>query len=489
MKLNKSIHVIAICLVINTITGCSEWLDYTPKDQQIENQQFSSRQGFYAAVNGVYNRLTSTILYGENLTYGALDCMGKRYNTGTDNTRTAYLWAQYDYTNKSISANINYIWGNAYATILNVNVILKNLETRKNILSTKDYQVIKGDLLSLRAFLHLDMLRLFGPVYSRKADALAIPYNDSEDAKSYTILSAKDIIYNHLIPDLTEAEKTLKEADPVLTEGVLSSDSENGDNFLRYRQLRLNYYATVLLKARAYLWAGDKKNAAIEARKITDDPQIKSRFPFVNPDKLLGNTTDPDRAFSTEVLFGFYNTNKSNIYISTFDGANLSQNSLLQPRGNYIDLLYSKADYRYASLWTQYGEFYNLVKYKGISIDLKKPPFYTYLMPLIHLSEAYYIASEALIETDPGAAITYLNTILNARGLTQIAANTQASAVIEEIQKEYMREMIGEGQIFFMMKRFYLGMADIYNAESTNNVVASEARYVLPLPESEQTNR
>lgn len=52
-----------------------------------------------------------------------------------------------------------------------------------------------------------------------------------------------------------------------------------------------------------------------------------------------------------------------------------------------------------------------------------------------------------------------------------------------------MREMIGEGQIFFMMKRFYLGMADIYNAESTNNVVASEARYVLPLPESEQTNR
>ena len=48
---------------------------------------------------------------------------------------------------------------------------------------------------------------------------------------------------------------------------------------MRYRQLRLNYYATVLLTARAYLWGGDYGNALTEARKLTDDPQVREFFP------------------------------------------------------------------------------------------------------------------------------------------------------------------------------------------------------------------
>ena len=69
---------------------------------------------------------------------------------------------------------------------------------------------------------------------------------------------------------------------------------------MRYRQLRLNYYATVLLTARAYLWGGDYGNALTEARKLTDDPQVREFFPVVESGKLLGNSSDPDRMFSTE---------------------------------------------------------------------------------------------------------------------------------------------------------------------------------------------
>ena len=52
-----------------------------------------------------------------------------------------------------------------------------------------------------------------------------------------------------------------------------------------------------------------------------------------------------------------------------------------------------------------------------------------------------------------------------------------------------MREFLGEGQIFYMFKRNYISMKDLYNADNTSTVAASNARYVLPLPVSEQENR
>ena len=49
--------------------SCTDWLDYKPSDKQSEEQQFSSKDGFYAAVNGVYNRMSGNSLYGKYLSY------------------------------------------------------------------------------------------------------------------------------------------------------------------------------------------------------------------------------------------------------------------------------------------------------------------------------------------------------------------------------------------------------------------------------------
>ena len=490
MKLTRVIYIFVIAVFTGVLSSCSDWLDYTPKDKSTADQQFASRDGFYAAVNGVYNRLISSTLYGSNLSYGMLDVMARRYASGTNTESDYYKWANYSYTDDDFSATLSNIWSGAYAAILNANVILKYVDEQEGILSQDDVNLIKGDLLALRAFLHFDMLRLFGPVYSREPEASAIPYNDSAEGKTYEILTAKDVIFNHLIPDLNEAEKCLTEVDPVLTEGVLNENNENGDNYMRYRQLRLNYYAVALLKARAYLWAGDMTNALTEARKITDDAKVKEFFPFVNSDKLLGNTYDPDRVFSSEILFGFYNADRDYIYTSYFDGANLSSSSnLLQPRASYLETLFTNtADYRYQSQWSAQGNLFNFVKYKAISYD-ESAPFYATFMPLMHVSEAYYIASEALINTDLSASISYLNVILKARGISELSENASAADVSNEIKLEYMKELCGEGQIFYMFKRNYLTITGVYNGDNTSSISASTARYVVPLPTSEQENR
>lgn len=504
MKLKKYIYTLFAFCLLGMFSGCSDWLDYQPKDKETEDQTFSSKKGFYTAVNGVYNRLVEDALYGKNLTYGLIDIMGRRYATSSSlkysisgvEDFNATLISNHTYSDIDLSDAIEMIWEDMYAAILNINVILDNAEQKKgSVLIEKDYNLIKGDMLSLRAFLHFDLLRIFGPVYSRNPEQLSIPYNDTREAQVYDLLSAKSIIYDHILPDLNAAEECLSQSDPVITEGPLASTVEDEDNYTRYRQLRMNYYATILLKARVYLWAGDKENALAEARKLTDNAQVKEFFPFVDPDKLLGNTVDPDRTFSTEVLFGFYDSGRNTIYTSYFDAANLSSSVLLQPRSGYVTQLYNNtADYRYQSQWTISGNSNSLVKYKAL--DLKEEdiedgiyPFYTYFMPLMHLSEAYYIAAECLLDTDVQGAINYMNTIMAARGRIALDQDLSASDVLEQIKQEYMREMAGEGQVFYMLKRFFQRFSGVYNATNTSTKNASDAVYVVPLPESELINR
>lgn len=505
MKLKKYLYTLIVLCTMGAFTGCSDWLDYTPKDKETEDQTFSSKQGFYTAVNGVYNRLIDDVMYGKNLTYGMLDLMGKRYNVPDrlqysvgSSSLNASVIAGYSYSDIDFSPIIESIWEEAYSTILNINVILDNAEQRRGtVLNEDDYNLIKGDLLALRAFLHFDLLRLFGPVYSRNPDQLCIVYNNSRTAQAYSQLSARSIIYDHLIPDLNAAEECLAEYDPVVTEGPLASTVEDEDNYARYRQLRLNYYAVLLLKARVYLWAGDTANALAEAQKLTDDPQVATWFPFVNSDELLGGQR-PDRTFSTECLFGFYDSGRNTIYTSYFDGANLTATVLLQPRSGYVSTLFANGnqtnlgDYRYMSQWTANTNYF--IKYREIEltdeeIEESSYPFYTYFMPLMHLSEAYYIAAECLRDTDPGKARDYMDTIMAARGRQPLDANITSDALLEEIKLEYLRETYGEGQAFYMFKRFFQNIGGAQNGQNTSTYAASDARYVLPLPESELINR
>ena len=48
--------------------------------------------------------------------------------------------------------------------------------------------MMKGEALGLRAFLHFDLLRLYGPVYSVTPTGKAIPYRTSFDQKATPVL-------------------------------------------------------------------------------------------------------------------------------------------------------------------------------------------------------------------------------------------------------------------------------------------------------------
>ena len=92
---------------------------------------------------------------------------------------------------------MNETWNKAYSLILNCNLLLENLENPEVKFTGDNYKVIKGETLALRAMLHFDLLRLFGPVYSRNKELPAIPYYKKYSVTPNAVLSASEVAVHH----------------------------------------------------------------------------------------------------------------------------------------------------------------------------------------------------------------------------------------------------------------------------------------------------
>ena len=477
-------NMIWIGLVLACGAGCSDFLDVQPKDKQSEKQLFSTRGGFYMAVNGIYNKVASTALYGKNLSYELVDVISKRYSPLQANTYLTAL-SSFDYVDNSVQTGLSNTWTAAYNTILNCNVVLDNLEECDGILLTPEYRMLKGEMLALRAFLHFDMLRLFGPVYKNHPEAAAIPYNESARVSALPLLTADSVMHEKILRDLDESESLLADSDPVIEGGPMASLENDQDVYLRYRQLRMNYYAVLALKARVYLYAGEPGKALEMARKLLADAKVNEHFPAVDPNKLLANQSNPDRVFSTEVLAGIYKKDRKDIYTGYFDSEQAG-NNYLHPRKDFVNTnLFAgeTQDYRFQTWWqvaSGVGESGHVfIKYKGIDKptgDTEAEYFYAVFMSLIRLSEVYYIAAES----EPVLADKYewLNRMRTRRGLPVLGVVSEED-FMKRLRMEYLREFLGEGQIFYLYKRLNKSMYNgAYPIEMTG-------KYVVPLPDSE----
>lgn len=484
-------NILALVLFLFMGNACSDFLDVQPKDKQTDKQLYATKGGFYAASNGTYNKLTSSSLYGKTLTYEMIDVLSKRYAPQTNNT---YLTAldTWNYADTQVESRISATWSTAFNTIMNCNFVLDNIEKQDGILTEKEAKIMRGEMLAMRAFLHFDMLRLFGPMLEISDEDISIPYNESTTVQVLELLPAKTVLNEKILKDLEEAEALLKGNDPVITEGPLAFMPEDKDGLqLHYRQMRFNYYSVLALKARVYLYAKDKEKALAAAKVLLDDPTVHTHFPAVDPNKLLANSTTPDRLFSTESFMGMYVKTMKDIFTYNFDPDN-SRTNLLKPRANFVTTQLFQgetADYRYQSQWQQStsvgvsGEV--LVKYKGI-IDENNKLFYGTFFPLIRLSELYLIAAES--ESDISDGAVWLNKFRATRGVPDKTIASEAE-LMTALRLEYLKEFHGEGQIFYMYKRMNVNIVSAENGYNTSTYGTNAARFVVPVPASEIENR
>ena len=475
--------------------GCNSWLEIQPEDRILEDDLFVDAKGFLKALNGVYSQMNSTSLYGTNLTMGMLDVMAQYYNADAIDNHTYQLYAGYEYSQSGYKSRLSSIWSNLYELIANCNVIIEKCGDGNSLLSKTDWSIFKGEALALRAMMHFDLLRMYGPVYREETKSTrCMPYMVSADRKVQPLMSAETVLDN-IIGDLKEAEGLLKDEDPVITEGAKNYSDVSGNNALSYRQYRLNYFAVKALLARAYLWGNDRAAAKQYAMDVIEACQQEETglFPFVTHEALFERNGYPDRVFSTEVLFATYNTSRVTNYNSIF-ASTLSATQLLTLAGgfggNRMNELYDdENDYR-RNLWAtavvSSNEVLYFEKYRDVSDTKDISAAYRYMIPLIRLSEMYLIAAECT-DNVADAARLYLNKLRFHRGCIDLQP-TGPEVLQEMITAEFRREFIGEGQMFFYYKR--KGMDYIPEGKNdSGNLQMELANYVFPLPDSETSQR
>ncbi|MDI3321447.1 RagB/SusD family nutrient uptake outer membrane protein [Pinibacter soli] len=483
--------LILISMLFAGLTSCKKWLEISPKSQISANKLFESEQGFKDALIGNYLLMTNTSTYGFENNVGFVDALGQQYYIATS-SNPYYYASLYQYDQLTVVPKIENIWAGNYNVIANLNNLIENIDQKKSMLHPANYAFIKGESVGLRAFLHFDLLRLFG--YGNLANdpskltTKILPYV-TKYSKAKTIPVTISDYIDSLKKDLNTAEALLAPYDSItLKKNTL--EIPNTDLFYNDRRGRFNYFAVKATQARLYLWTGEYDKAIAAANKvITGGMQNLVTF-------HSGNINDPnpvnkDYTFSTEHVFSLnvqnlYDIVKPFIQQYALDGININY-SRLNHNGTVANNLYETAtkpnmslsDYRYKELYNKVSTTdFLLLKFTYVTNSTFKDR-----MPIIKLPEMFYVLAEANNETGNQAnAVNYLNTVRINRGISSsynLTTNISKDSVTNEIEKEYRKEFVSEGQLFYYYKR--RGKAGI---PGTSKFMDNSV-YVLPLPQKE----
>ena len=467
----KKIVYILMSVVLLSTTSCEGFLNITPDGQAKRDELLSTKQGIEDALYGAYSQMRSQSLYGQELYFSTLEILSQTMWCNGSTGVTAM--SEYDWAHSSVKGVFDAAWTAMYKNISNVNSVLNAPLVAEA--TDYPYTIYRGEALGLRAFMHFDLVRLFAEQYTVNPAADGIPYA-TEFSLNTPDFESLEKNYEHILDDLHEAELLLADEEKY----------ENDGNFMLDRQIHFNLRAVQATLARVYLTMGDKVNAAHYALAVINDGKytLKEKTEVVND--LAGVLS------KKETIFGIYHA-----------GFYANVNAKLQQMTSYFSLdlrsdfmsLYEKdaagSDYRtmayFSESGTGSGTKYRLSKFTDIyelnNNASNRPADLILGINMIRIPEMYYIAAEALLGSNYNRALELFNTVRVHRGLEPL---TDKPLTVELINDERYKEMIGEGQTYFNMKRQNLS---ILSHDGKTTYQPSAGIYAIPIPDAEKENR
>ena len=496
----KKIHFLLLVAMLG-LTACNSWLDVDPKTSIPTDKQFRSESGFKDALTGVYIKLGSPTLYGADLSYGYIDELGGLY-TGYPEHETSIVFDQsivYDFDNQ-FKAKKNAIYAGLYNVIANVNNIIAYTETKRDVLVTpRYYETIRGEALALRAFLHFDLLRLFGPIYKEEPNAKAIPYRTTYDRVPTPVLTAQAMV-QAVLKDLHEAENLLKKGDPLdFFTDPYDEDYKGKNGFLVNREFRMNLFAVKAMLARVYCYKGDAESKALALQYAREVIDANQHFKLIEAQSAANYNS----IRYSEQIFG----------ISVYQLDKILTANNMDAENKRSDMHYSTSESNFNEFfetagagvtdWRKLPEMFELTGGSDVRAFCRKynqkplKAAYGYAgadaIPIIRLPEMYYIVAEC--EPDAQKSADALNAVRFARGIsfadevrtehydepeTTPGISKPQTKRINEIMKEYRKEFFAEGKLFFFLK------AHAYETWLGCGVKSmTKKQYQLPLPDDE----
>ena len=448
MKKIKSLSFMSC--VIFSLFGCTDWLTIQPETQVTKEDMFKTQAGFYDALIGSYILMRDNYSPSGQMVLGGVEYMANLWET-TEGLGVAYYYASHDYRVERVERELGNMFLKQYEIIANLNILIKYIDNQQRVLTDKEEKLYKGEALGLRAFIHFDLIRLWGPMPTQVDESYKyLPYETTVQLENYPYSNYREYM-NKLCADLDSAELLLKQVDPILSAGKSSG----------YRPNRMNYYAVLGLQARVHLWLGEKDEALRYARMVKDATSVDGKKLF-----SLGSQADlnrNDRVFyASEQLFG--------VAIEEFDDSRIPDG--FKQLTTEVDALYTIKDIRLSLWFANNGGYRSPNKYDNMaSSDSQQTKAPNLSVPMIRLAEMYLIIAEC---ADLSEANGMYKEFLASRGL--VTTELTESNRKEVIQLEYLKEFYAEGQMFYVYKR--LGTVTMHWGTKE----CGEDVYVLPLP-------
>ena len=479
----RKIKILYVILPL-ILGACSNWLDVQPSNEVEENDLFNSGSGYRPAFNGIYKDMSSTSLWGQELTWGFADVLAgyyPKYHLG--HSSMPYNKAvDYLYTDKNLEPVIQNIWSTGYNVIANCNNLITNISKEDTVKFEEkriERDMIHGEAIACRGFMHFELMRYFAPSLKEAGSDLYMPYFDKFPSLMESYLSVPDMI-KKIENDLLEARRIMATTDTLesmlyLLPTSCRYEGTNGpsDIFFNYRGFRMNYTAITAALARLYFYADRLAEAEKMATEVID---------FVDEygAKVFTFTPRVDYAKKTklydELIFAL-SQRKLTENVEKYDETEDSDSHLAMDYWDWVELVDEDAGDRRLSLdgglvrvfeseeYVFSRKYYNATDMNDVNKRM---------IPVIRLSEMYYIRGEYYASMGAfDKAVEELEIVRGARGCT--VGRISASSLEEFhdlILNDAKKEFWGEGQLFHFYKK--------YNVKPS-----SKADFVLPLPQNE----
>ena len=498
-KISGCVTITFLLLASCFMASCSDWLDVRSELEEKESNQFNNLEGFETALVGCYMSLADQDAYGQRLTMTNIESLANYWHfqlssTSSEsgkNSNGEYYLLQHDYTQDLAKDNLQAIYGQLFNVIAQANVILKHIdEEGSNIAVPATRNVIQGEAYALRALCQMDILRLFGQMPNGQGSQIKLPYSTFTGLNdAYPAYLGFNEYVSQLKSDFEKAAALLKGNDPAYESAFRYID--NDDDYMEYRQFRLNYWAVRGLQARLALYLGEKNEAYTIAKEI-----INAQY---NGSKMfdLTSTTDlaqQNYAIPSEALFMLSKSDLMNYIPSTLIGVTAADdthtysiNSTYLLSSPQLTELYAgqviASHNHYRIQWNKnvtsmFGEALvacNKYYYEtGVSSKMTRHA----VIPMLRMSEIYLIAIECTNDLAEANSL-YKYYMRDRAVLLEEDAFTSLAEVPTVITDEYRREFVCEGQMFYCYKR--QGLSNIRWFDG----IADAKVYELPLPTTE----
>lgn len=493
--MKKQIYIVSLLLAA-TLSSCNEWLDVKLETEQREKDLFTGYKGYKEALSGCYTSMASRSIYGDNLTMSKIENLACLWEEpSADYLPAEHYFHHHEYNNDKAEAAINSIYTGLFKVVAQANKIIAHVRTDGGVIKDPAARnMVEGEAYALRAYCQFDVLRLFGQMPQNATIKVSLPYAENADIKNFPAYYDYDSYLSKLEHDLDRADSLLKISDPVATRTMAAtSGTMDGidDDFMTYRQLRLNYWAVKALKARFYQYTGKTAKAHAQAMEIIN-AQVNGKWVI-----SLSGTEDTRTgyyALPNECLFLLSNPAMIDYSIDVLGGditGDFDDNTQLHITNNMLLLqLYAgkntASDNRYLRVWERnttnssskvcptIKKYYYNTNASNMLTTLRTK---LQIVPMIRLSEIYLMAMETTESL--GEANMLYKEYMASHNVSITNDFTSLDEVRQEMVNEYRREFYGEGVMFYTYKR--LGTKNML----WNTKEMGESQYILPLPSTE----